>query len=136
MLLLRPSGVLGLLHEGRPLGLQAGARGACTVICPTLATQLAHNGDRVSAHSQPSRTTSKAVDSATTQYVLNLAATLPAVISDTEAVYLYGLDIIAQQEVLRRGSGQAPRLCYVHDGLGGVSQGDDWSAAAFNDTAH
>jgi hypothetical protein len=33
----------------------------------------------------------------TTQYVLDLAATLPVVISDTEAVYLYGLDIIAQQ---------------------------------------
>ena len=34
----------------------------------------------------------------TTQYVLDLAATLPMVISDTEAVYLYGLDIIAQQQ--------------------------------------
>ena len=75
-------------------------------------------------------------DGDTTQYALDLAATLPVVMSDTEAVYLYGLDIVAQQEVLRRGSGQAPRLCYVHDGLGGVSQGDDWSAAAFNDTAH
>jgi RHS repeat-associated protein len=40
--------------------------------------------------------------------------TLPAVISDTEAVYLYGLDIIAQQ--------QAERLYYVHDGLGSVRQ--------------
>ncbi|HUW96178.1 MAG TPA: RHS repeat-associated core domain-containing protein [Anaerolineae bacterium] len=35
-------------------------------------------------------------------------------ISDTEAVYLYGLDIIAQQ--------QAERLYYVHDGLGSVRQ--------------
>ena len=36
------------------------------------------------------------------------------VISDTEAVYLYGLDIIAQQ--------QAERLYYMHDGLGSVRQ--------------
>ncbi len=36
------------------------------------------------------------------------------VISDTEAVYLYGLDIIAQQ--------QPTRLYYVHDGLGSVRQ--------------
>jgi hypothetical protein len=42
------------------------------------------------------------------------------VISDTQAVYLYGLDIIAEQEILRQGSGQAPRLYYVHDGLGSV----------------
>jgi RHS repeat-associated protein len=50
----------------------------------------------------------------TTQYVLDLAATLPVVVSDTEAVYLYGLDIIAQQ--------QAERLYYFHDGLGSVRQ--------------
>ena len=36
------------------------------------------------------------------------------VISDTEAVYLYGLDIIAQQ--------QSETLYYVHDGLGSVRQ--------------
>jgi uncharacterized protein RhaS with RHS repeats len=36
------------------------------------------------------------------------------VISDTQAVYLYGLDIIAQQ--------QTERLYYVHDGLGSVRQ--------------
>jgi RHS repeat-associated protein len=36
------------------------------------------------------------------------------VVSDTEAVYLYGLDIIAQQ--------QAERLYYFHDGLGSVRQ--------------
>ena len=47
-------------------------------------------------------------------YVLDLAATLPVVISDTEAVYLYGLDIIAQQ--------QSERLHYMHDGLGSVRQ--------------
>jgi hypothetical protein len=29
--------------------------------------------------------------------ILDLAAALPVVISDTEAVYLYGLDIIARQ---------------------------------------
>ena len=49
-----------------------------------------------------------------TQYILDLAATLPVVISDTEAVYLYGLDIIAQQ--------QSGRLYYAHDGLGSVRQ--------------
>ena len=36
------------------------------------------------------------------------------VISDTDGVYLYGLDIIAQQ--------QAERLYYMHDGLGSVRQ--------------
>jgi RHS repeat-associated protein len=36
------------------------------------------------------------------------------VISDTEAVYLYGLDILAQQ--------QSERLYYAHDGLGSVRQ--------------
>ena len=50
----------------------------------------------------------------TNEYVLDLAATLPVVISDTEAVYLYGLDIIAQQ--------QSERVYYVHDGLGSVRQ--------------
>jgi hypothetical protein len=48
----------------------------------------------------------------TTQYVLDLAATLPVVISDTEAVCCFELDIIAQQ--------QSERLYYVHDGLGSV----------------
>jgi RHS repeat-associated protein len=45
---------------------------------------------------------------------LDLAATLPVVVSDTEAVYLYGLDILAQQ--------QAERQYYFHDGLGSVRQ--------------
>jgi uncharacterized protein RhaS with RHS repeats len=36
------------------------------------------------------------------------------VISDTEAVYLYGLGIIAQRH--------AERLYYVHDGLGSMRQ--------------
>jgi RHS repeat-associated protein len=58
--------------------------------------------------------TSKTVGGDTTDYVLDLMATLPVVISDTEAVYLYGLDVIAQQ--------QAERLYYVHDGLGSVRQ--------------
>ena len=55
----------------------------------TLVTQFAYNGDGARA--------SKTVDSTTTQYALDLAASLPVVISDTEAVYLYRLDIIAQQ---------------------------------------
>jgi RHS repeat-associated protein len=69
-------------------------------------TQFAYNGD--------GDRTSKTVDGDTTQYVLDLAATLPVVVSDTEAVYLYGLDIIAQQ--------QAERQYYFHDGLGSVRQ--------------
>ena len=69
-------------------------------------TEFAYNGDGVR--------TSKTVAGVTTEYVLDLAATLPVVISDTEAVYLYGLDIIAQQ--------QFDRLYYVHDGLGSVRQ--------------
>jgi RHS repeat-associated protein len=72
----------------------------------TLTTEFAYNGDGVRI--------SKTVAGDTTQYVLDLAATLPVVISDTEAVYLYGLDIIAQQ--------QSERLYYVHDGLGSVRQ--------------
>ena len=72
----------------------------------SLATQFAYNGDGVR--------TSKTVAGDTTEYVLDLAATLPVVISDTGAVYLYGLDIIAQQ--------QSERLYYVHDGLGSVRQ--------------
>jgi len=62
----------------------------------SLATQFAYNGDGVR--------TSKTVAKDTTQYVLDLAATLPVVISDTEAVYLYGLDIIAQQQLGRDSS--------------------------------
>jgi RHS repeat-associated protein len=72
----------------------------------SLTTQFAYNGDGVR--------TSKTVSGDTTEYLLDLLATLPVVISDTEAVYLYGLDIIAQQ--------QDERLYYVHDGLGSVRQ--------------
>ena len=52
----------------------------------------------------------------TTQSLLDLAATLPVVISDTDAMYLYGLDIIAEQLA------QSDRYYYVHDGLGSVRQ--------------
>jgi RHS repeat-associated protein/uncharacterized repeat protein (TIGR01451 family) len=69
-------------------------------------TQYAYNGD--------GDRTSKTVSGDTTQYVLDLAATLPVVVSDTEAVYLYGLDIIAQQ--------QSERQYYFHDALGSVRQ--------------
>ncbi len=69
-------------------------------------TQFAYNGD--------GDRTSKTVSGETTQYVLDLATTLPVVVSDTEAVYLYGLHIIAQQ--------QAGRQYYFHDGLGSVRQ--------------
>jgi hypothetical protein len=58
--------------------------------------------------------TSRTVNGITTQYVLDLASALPVVISDTDALYLYGLDIIAQQ--------QTERLYYMHDGLGSVRQ--------------
>jgi hypothetical protein len=51
-------------------------------------------------------------------------ATLPVVISDTEAFYLYGLDIIAQQ--------QAERLYYIHDGLGSVRQEDENGVRAWH----
>ncbi len=46
----------------------------------SLTTQFAYNGDGVRA--------SKTVAGDTTEYVLDLAATLPVVVSDTEAVYL------------------------------------------------
>jgi len=59
------------------------------IILGTQTTQFAYNGDGVR--------TSKTIAGDTTEYVLDLAATLPVVMSDTEAVYLYGLDIIAQQ---------------------------------------
>jgi hypothetical protein len=67
-----------------------------------LTTEFVHNADGVR--------TSTTVSGGTTQYVLDLAPALPALASETEAVYLYGLDIIAQQQ---RGG-----LYYVHDGLG------------------
>jgi len=72
------------------------------------------NGDDIRTCSEHSRATSKTVAGDTTEYVLDLAATLPVVISDTEAVYLYGLDIVAQQ--------QSETLYYIHDGLGSVRQ--------------
>jgi RHS repeat-associated protein len=76
------------------------------IILGTQTTQFAYNGDGVR--------TSKTVAGDTTDYVLDLAARLPVVISDTEAVYLYGLDIIAQQ--------QSDRYYYMHDALGSVRQ--------------
>jgi RHS repeat-associated protein len=71
-----------------------------------LTSPVGYNGDGAR--------TSRTTGGDTTQYVLGLAATLPVVISDTEPVYLHGLDIIAQQ--------QAERLYYLHDGLGSVRQ--------------
>jgi YD repeat-containing protein len=59
----------------------------------SLTTQFAYNGDGIR--------TSKTVAGDTTQYVLDLAATLPVVISDTQAVYLYGLDILARHHMGR-----------------------------------
>ena len=56
-------------------------------------SEFAYNGDGVR--------TSKTVAGVTTEYVLDLAATLPVVISDTQAVYLYGLHILAQQQLER-----------------------------------
>ena len=72
--------------------------------------------------------TGKTVAGDTTEYVLDLLATLPVVISDTEAVYLYGLDIIAQQ--------QAERLYYVHDGMGSVRQLVDSTGDTVTDYAY
>jgi len=84
--------------------------------------------DRCARHGTLDRATTNqtltmqfACDGDTTKYVLDLAASLPVVISDTEAVYLYGLDIIAQQ--------QTERLYYVHDGLGSVRQLVDTTGA-------
>ncbi|MGB3906144.1 MAG: RHS repeat-associated core domain-containing protein [Anaerolineae bacterium] len=59
---------------------------------------------------------SKTTDGTTTDYVLDLAPTLPVVISDTDAIYLYGLDIIAEQLA------QSDRYYYMHDGLRSVRQ--------------
>jgi len=70
----------------------------------SLTTQFAYNGDGVR--------TSKTVAGDTTEYALDLLATLPVVISDTDAVYPYGLDVTAQQ--------QTERLYYMHEGLGSV----------------
>ena len=53
-------------------------------------------------------------DGTTNDNLVDLVTTLPVVISDTEAVYLYGLDILARQ--------QSERQYYVHDGLGSVRQ--------------
>jgi RHS repeat-associated protein len=72
----------------------------------SVTAQYVYNGDGVR--------TSKTVAGDTTEYALDLLATLPVVISDTDAVYLYGLDIVAEQ--------QTERLYYLHDGLGSVRQ--------------
>jgi RHS repeat-associated protein len=72
----------------------------------SVTAEYVYNGDGVRI--------SKTVAGETTGYALDLLATLPVVISDTDAVYLYGLDIIAQQ--------QSERLYYMHDGLGSVRQ--------------
>jgi len=82
-------------------------------------TQFAHNGDGAR--------TSKTVSGDTTQYVLDLAATLPVVVSDTEAVYLYGLDIMAQQ--------QAERQYYFSDGLGSLRHPSTGLRAGLLDSA-
>ncbi|NIN63945.1 MAG: hypothetical protein GTO63_04355 [Anaerolineae bacterium] len=74
----------------------------------SLTTQFAYNGDGVRV--------GKTIGAATTDYLVDLAATLPVVISDTDAVYLYGLDIIAEQLA------RAERYYYVHDGPGSVRQ--------------
>jgi RHS repeat-associated protein len=74
----------------------------------SLTTQFAYNGDGVRV--------GKTIGAATTDYLVDLASTLPVVISDTDAVYLYGLDMIAEQLA------GAERYYYVHDGLGSVRQ--------------
>ena len=81
------------------------------VVSGTLTTQHAYNGDGVRI--------SKTIDGLATQYLVDLVASLPVVISDTEAIYVYGVDIIAQQ--------QAQRYYYVHDGLGSARQLTDES---------
>ncbi|NIN64369.1 MAG: hypothetical protein GTO63_06645 [Anaerolineae bacterium] len=73
-----------------------------------MTTQFAYNGDGVRV--------GKTIGAATTDYLVDVAATLPVVISDTDAIYLYGLDIIAEQLA------GADRYYYVHDGLGSVRQ--------------
>ncbi len=74
----------------------------------SLTTQFAYNGDGVRV--------GKTIGAATTDYLVDLAATLPVAISDTDAIYFYGLDIIAEQLA------GADRYYYVHDGLGSVRQ--------------
>jgi RHS repeat-associated protein len=74
----------------------------------SLTTHFAYNGDGVRV--------GKTIGAAATDYLVDLAAALPVVISDTDAVYLYGLDIIAEQLA------GADRYYYVHDGLGSVRQ--------------
>jgi hypothetical protein len=85
---------------------------ASTQIVRTSITHFTYNRDGAGV--------SKTVEGAPTQYVLDLAASLPVVISDTGAIYLYGLDIIAQQ--------QAEMYCQLHDGLGSVRQPADASS--------
>ena len=77
------------------------AQAAAELAQGSFTTQFAYNGDGVR--------TSKTASGDTTEYVLDLAAALPVVISDTEAVYLYGLDIIAQQQ-LERDSTPPPNV--------------------------
>jgi YD repeat-containing protein len=77
----------------------------------SLTTQFAYNGDGVR--------TSKTVAGDTTEYVLHLAATLPVVISDTQAVDLYGLDILARHHMGRDSA--PPRICSERDAVASSS---------------
>jgi hypothetical protein len=85
-----------------------------------LSTQFAYNGNGVRV--------GKTIGAATTDYVLDLAATLPVVIGDTDALYLYGLDIIAEQLA------GAERYYHVHDGLGSVRHPSTGLRAGLLDT--
>jgi RHS repeat-associated protein len=97
----------GKVHELRANSRSANHDSGCTH-CREATTQFAYNGDGVRA--------GKTIGGATSDYLVDLAATLPVVITDTDAVYLYGLDIIAEQLA------GAERYYYVHDGLGSVRQ--------------
>jgi RHS repeat-associated protein len=102
--------ISGPKEEGRhtPSSLTATRRDLPSTLPSSLSSHLAYNhgGLRVG----------KSAGAAASDYLVDLAATLPVAISDTNAVYLYGLDILAEQLA---GAG---RYYYVHDGLGSVRQ--------------
>lgn len=81
-----------------------------TQITGTLITQYAYNGDRARI--------SKTMDGVTTNYVFDLAAALPAVISDMELIYLYGLDIIET----RRKAAQTALSSHMTGATGVISR--------------
>jgi RHS repeat-associated protein len=87
----------------------------------TLTTTFTYDGD--------GNRVGKSANGQATDYLLDPVVPLPVVISDSAAVYLYGLDIIARQQ-------GGTWSYYQHDGLGSVRQLSDPAGQAVQSYAY